>query len=81
MSVPPETGIILPGETSARLAYSIPEAARLLGVCKGTIYNRIREKNGGLPAVKIGRVTRVLADDLRSYLAARPKVSEESHDR
>lgn len=74
MSVPPEAAIILPGEKKARLVYSIPEVARLLGVCRNTVYSHM--KNGGLPAIKIGGATRVLAEDLQKYLASRPKLYE-----
>ena len=63
--------IILPGEEKPRLAYTVREVADLLSVTKPTIYSLAKK---GLPLTKIGANTRILADELRDYLAKQPKV-------
>ena len=52
---------------SNNLAYSIPDAANVSGVGRTTLYSEIA--TGRLRAVKQGRRTLILADDLRSWIA------------
>lgn len=49
-------------------ALSVPQAAKMVGVCQRTVYNLMR--SGALPWVKIGARRLVLVDDLRALLAA-----------
>ena len=51
------------------LAVSIPEAARLGGVGRSTIYSEISK--GNLKIRKVGRRTIVAMDDLREWLASK----------
>jgi excisionase family DNA binding protein len=55
----------------AQLCHSIPEAARLLGVGKRSIYRQISE--GNLPVVKLGRRTLVSSSALRAFVEAASK--------
>jgi excisionase family DNA binding protein len=51
-----------------KLAYTLDEVAELSGHCRSSLYELI---NGGkLRAVKSGRRTLILADDLRSWMEA-----------
>jgi excisionase family DNA binding protein len=61
------------------LALTITQAAKLSGICRSVLYDEIGL--GRLRAVKRGRSTRILIDDLKSYLAALPAVepSSETH--
>ena len=54
--------------TPSPLAYSIREAASTSGIGRTTIYNEIAA--GRLRAVKRGRRTLILADDLKAWVAA-----------
>jgi excisionase family DNA binding protein len=54
------------------LAYSIAEACAAARAGRTALYEAIR--SGALRAVKRGRRTIVLADDLRRYLEALPEV-------
>jgi excisionase family DNA binding protein len=58
---------------SARLALSVAEAAQQANVCRDKIYAAIR--SGELEAKKAGRRTLVMADDLRRYLDALPRLT------
>lgn len=49
-----------------RLAYTPQEAADELRVCRATIYNLIAR--GELRVVKLGRATRIPADELRRLM-------------
>ena len=60
------------------LAYSIAEACEVARAGKTSLYEAIR--SGALRAVKRGRRTIVLADDLRHYLENLPIVVPKSHD-
>ena len=51
------------------LAVPIPEAARLGGVGRSTIYSEIAK--GNLKIRKVGRRTIVAMDDLREWLASK----------
>jgi excisionase family DNA binding protein len=51
-------------------AYSVEEAATLMGVCRAIAFEEIRK--GRLPARKIGRRTVVVSEDLDAYLRALP---------
>lgn len=53
-----------------RLAYSVEESLRLLGISRKKFY--AEAKAGRLLLRKSGRRTLVLADDLHAYLAALP---------
>jgi excisionase family DNA binding protein len=59
------------------LAYSIAEACSVARTGRTSLYEAIR--SGALRAVKRGRRTIVLADDLRRYLESLPAV-EPKHD-
>lgn len=52
-------------------AYSIQNAARALGVSRGTVYKLIGEK--ALPFLKIGGRTLIAADDLKDFIASLPR--------
>jgi excisionase family DNA binding protein len=54
------------------LAYSISEACAVARAGRTALYQAIR--TGALRAVKRGRRTLILADDLRRYLEALPAV-------
>jgi excisionase family DNA binding protein len=60
------------------LAYSIAEACSVARAGRTSLYEAIR--SGALRAVKRGRRTTVLADDLRHYLENLPVVVPKSHD-
>jgi excisionase family DNA binding protein len=60
------------------LAYSIAEACSVARAGRTSLYEAIR--SGALRAVKRGRRTIVLADDLRHYLENLPVVVPKSHD-
>ena len=55
------------------LAVSAPEAARLLGVSKPTIYQYIHQD--GFPAFKLGNRTLVSVDGLREWVKKQTEVS------
>lgn len=48
------------------LAYSVPSAARALGVCKNTVWNLLRD--GELRSFKLGARTLIRADVLRAFV-------------
>jgi excisionase family DNA binding protein len=50
------------------LAVRIPQAARMLGVGRSTLYARI--SSGEIETVKIGRSTLVLTESLRNFLTS-----------
>jgi excisionase family DNA binding protein len=58
------------------LALTIMQAAKLSGICRSVLYDEIRLRR--LRAVKRGRSTRILIDDLKSYLAALPAVESDA---
>ena len=60
------------------LAYSIAEACSVARAGRTSLYEAIR--SGALRAVKRGRRTIVLADDLRHYLENLPIVVPKIHD-
>jgi excisionase family DNA binding protein len=60
------------------VAYSIAEACSVARAGRTSLYEAIR--SGALRAVKRGRRTIVLADDLRQYLENLPVVVPKSHD-
>jgi excisionase family DNA binding protein len=60
------------------LAYTIAEACSVARAGRTSLYEAIR--SGALRAVKRGRRTIVLADDLRHYLENLPVVVPKSHD-
>jgi len=62
------TAVRNPSET--RLAFSIPEAVELAGISRSTMYALIGA--GRLPAVKIGRSTRIRRADLEIWLSSLP---------
>ncbi len=62
------------------LAVPIPEAARLGGVGRSTIYSEI--SNGNLRMLKIGRRTVITLDDFRSWLTSKvQKAAYHDHTR
>lgn len=54
-------------EGAGRLAYTVKQVAEMLGVSEGHLRNQHRR--GALVFVHIGRSTRILAADLKKYLA------------
>lgn len=56
-----------------RLAYSIIEAAKAVGISRSSIYLEIAE--GRLRVRKIGRRSVISSDDLKAWLAALPNKS------
>ena len=57
------------------LGLSIAQAVRASGVGRTTLYEEIKE--GRLRAVKRGRRTLILADDLKQWLGALPTLKTE----
>ena len=55
-----------------KLAYSIVDAVNLTGFSRSVIYQEIGR--GSLRAIKRGRRTAILANDLEKWLAALPSV-------
>ena len=66
-----KTGAVM--EKLEPLAVSAPEAARLLGVSKPTIYQYIHQK--GFPAFKLGNRTLISVDGLKEWV--RKQVNEQ----
>jgi excisionase family DNA binding protein len=56
-----------------KLAFSIREASKLLGIGRGTLYAAVND--GRLPAVKFGRRTLIPAKGLRDWLNSLPSRS------
>lgn len=56
-----------------RLALTVSECTEVAGLGRTKIYQEIKE--GRLRAVKLGRGTRILVDDLKHYLAHLPALS------
>jgi excisionase family DNA binding protein len=52
-----------------KIGYSIPEAVQASSVGRSSIYEEIRA--GNLRAIKIGRRTVILADDLKAWLLSK----------
>ena len=50
-----------------RLAYTVPEVARMLGMPTSTVYTNVRR--GVIPSRKIGRWVRIPADWLERFIA------------
>jgi excisionase family DNA binding protein len=57
-----------PSNQPTKLAYSIVEVAELSGRCRTSVYEAIN--TGQLRAVKSGRRTLVLSNDLRNWLSS-----------
>ncbi|MGW0992485.1 helix-turn-helix domain-containing protein [Streptomyces tendae] len=62
-----------PQQDSARVALTVEEAARRLGVGRTTMYALVA--SGEVQSVQIGRLRRVPVQALDSYLAARTQAS------
>ena len=62
--------------TSTPLAYSVPEACSLACAGRTSLYEAI--KTGALRAIKRGRRTLILADDLRRWVETLPPVAAKS---
>lgn len=54
------------------LAYTIAEVCKLVNIGRTAVYSEIN--SGGLRAVKRGRRTLVLADDLRTWVTSFPEI-------
>ena len=66
----------LPIETQAdRLAFSLADAASLIGVGKSTLHDLIA--TGKLPVRKLGRRSLVLREDLEDYVQSLPVRGEQ----
>jgi excisionase family DNA binding protein len=61
-------------ETNPALAYTVEMAAKAATVGRTSIYEAIN--SGALKAKKIGRRTLILDEDLRSWLASLPSMTE-----
>ncbi len=61
-----------------KLAYSVDEARKTLGISRRKIYYLIGE--GDLVARKIGRRTLITAVDLQKYLDSLPRYKKEGRD-
>lgn len=59
---------VAPAPAPTPLAYGIDDVTRVASIGRTTIFAAIRD--GHLRAVKIGRRTLILADDLKSWLEA-----------
>lgn len=59
----------------AKHAYTIPEAVRITGTSRTTLYAEIAAHR--LKARKLGRRTLILADDLRQWLGSLPTFKAE----
>ena len=55
---------------SGKLAYTIPQAVQTSGLSRSALYIAIR--SGDLRAIKAGRRTLILDDDLRAFLCRLP---------
>ena len=53
-------------------SYTVPNAAKALGISRGTIYRLL--KSGKLKAFKIGRRTLLSAVDLEKFVSDQPRV-------
>lgn len=53
-------------EQEGRLAYDIPEAARILGISKNATYEAA--KRGDIPVIKIGKLIRIPKKALHAML-------------
>jgi excisionase family DNA binding protein len=60
------------------LAFTISEAVAIAGVGRSSLYKAIAA--GHLPARKLGRRTLVMADDLRAWLQALPRLRPSKAD-
>ena len=58
------------------LALNVPEAARLAGVGRSTIYTEI--SSGKLKIIKVGRRTIITMEELRSWLASKSQAQPKS---
>ena len=59
----------------APLAVSAPEAARLLGVSKPTLYQLMNKS--GFPAFKVGKRTLISVEGLREWINKQVEVEQE----
>jgi excisionase family DNA binding protein len=60
---------------STKYSYTVPEVLRITGIGRTTLYAEISADR--LRAVKLGRRTLILAEDLQRWLAALPCISSE----
>jgi excisionase family DNA binding protein len=58
--------------SSTPIAYRVPEACRVAGIGRTTLYGLIRA--GALRAVKQGRITLIMHDDLCQTLGSLPAI-------
>lgn len=64
-----------PNTSIEKIAYSIPDACRLLSIGRTSLYARV--KAGELRATKLGRKTLILAKDLDAFVALLSKKEEQ----
>lgn len=60
-----------------KLAYSVAEVARMSGCGRDTIYRALHE--GRLHAKKLGRLTRIPADEAKRFINALPDADLRKH--
>lgn len=59
-------------DPSGRRLYSVPEAAKVMGLSASTLRRQVAA--GALPVVQVGRSTRVTAEALAQFVSAREHV-------
>ena len=72
MSLPQDSSARMTSSATLKLAYTVPEAARALGVSRATLYSLNKTKR--IIFSKVGRRTVIRADHLAEFAANLPTV-------